>query len=208
MSAIPDTDAHFARGCGRCARFDTPNCSARTWAEGLAVLRQVCLDAGLTETLKWAHPCYVQGSRNIAIIGAFRSDFRLSFFEAGLLSDPAGLLTRQGPNTPHPDAIRFTSAAEVIRLAPDLNAYLTEAMDHAAAGRRAPRDGADPDWPTELIDALDADAELAQAFDALTPGRRKSYLLNLNAARKPETRTTRIEKFRSRIIAGKGANEY
>jgi uncharacterized protein YdeI (YjbR/CyaY-like superfamily) len=61
--------------------------------------------------------------------------------------------------------------------------------------------------PAELTEALDADPELAEAFQALTPGRRKSYLFNLNQTRQPATRIARIGKFRDRIIAGKGALE-
>lgn len=204
---ITKIEDYFARGCGRCARFDTPDCSSRTWAAGLAALRRLCLQAGLEEHVKWSHPCYVHAGRNIAIIGAFRGDFRLSFFDAALMKDPQGILERQGPNTQHADMIRFTSNAAVDRLASAIGAYLAEAKGYAEAGIKPARTTQDLELPEELVAALDADPVLAEAFHALTPGRRKSYVINLAGAKSPETRIARIEKFRDRIIAGKGATE-
>lgn len=204
---ITDVEEFFARGCGRCDRFGTEACSARLWSEGLAALRAICRDAGLSETAKWGHPCYMRAGRNIAIIGAFRGDFRLSFFDAGLMQDPEGVLERQGPNTAHPDMIRFTDADGPRRMAGTIQAYLAEAMGYAERGIRPPRAPAELDLPDELIEALDMDAELAEAFHALTPGRRNSYAIALASAKKPQTRVARIEKFRDRILVGKGATE-
>jgi len=204
---ITDIEEYFARGCGRCARFGTPDCSTRTWADGLAALRRLCLEAGLEERVKWGHPCYVYAGRNIVIIGAFRGDFRLSFFNAALMRDPDGVLERPGPNTQHADMIRFTTNGAVGRLAPVIGAYLAEAKGYAEAGIKPPSATQELELPEELVAALDADPVLAEAFHALTPGRRKSYVLNLAGAKKPETRIARIEKFRDRILAGKGATE-
>ena len=204
---ITDIEEYFARGCGRCARFGTPDCSTRTWADGLAALRRLCLEAGLEERVKWGHPCYVYAGRNIVIIGAFRGDFRLSFFNAALMRDPDGVLERPGPNTQHADMIRFTTNGAVGRLAPVIGAYLAEAKGYAEAGIKPPSATQELELPEELIAALDADPVMAEAFHALTPGRRKSYILNLAGAKKPETRIARIEKFRDRILAGKGATE-
>ncbi len=204
MAMISDPDDFFARGCGRCGRFATPDCSARLWSEALHRLRRICLDAGLEETVKWAHPCYVHAGRNIALIAAFRADVRLNFMNPALLNDTEGVLERQGPNTQTPGMLRFTAAARVGEMAPLIGAYLRQLMDHAEAGTRPPRTQREIDMPDELTEALDADPELAEAFHALTPGRRKSYLFNLNQARQSATRAARIEKFRERIIAGKG----
>lgn len=204
---ITEIEDFFQKGCGRCERFDTPDCSTRLWHEGLLALRDLCRGAGLEEHVKWGHPCYMHAGRNIAIIGAFRGDFRLSFFEAGLMTDPEGLLERQGPNTRNPDMIRFTASDQVAERAREIRAYLEEAKSYAERGLRAPRDDSEPDMPDELAEALDADPELAEAYHGLTPGRRKSYVINLNSAKQPATRVRRIEKFRDRIIAGKGALE-
>jgi uncharacterized protein YdeI (YjbR/CyaY-like superfamily) len=204
---ITEIEDFFTRGCGRCDRFDTPDCSARHWEQGLARLREICRSAGLEETVKWGHPCYMHAGRNIAIMGALRGDFRLSFMNAALLKDSEAVLERQGPNTRHPDMIRFTASDDVDRLEPVIRAYLGEAMDYAAKGVKPPRDDSEPDAPPELSEALDADPELAEAFHALTPGRRKSYVINLNSAKQSETRVKRIAGFRDKIMAGKGALE-
>jgi len=157
--------------------------------------------------VKWGHPCYMHAGRNIAIIGAFRGDFRLTFFNAGLMTDPEGVLERQGPNTRQPDMIRFRDHERVAAVEPTIAAYLKEAMDHAEAGTRPPRETGAIALPEELAEALDADPELAEAFHGLTPGRQKSYAINLASAAKRETRIARIERFRGHILAGKGATE-
>ena len=204
---VTDIDTYFAKGCGRCARFDTPDCSVKLWLAGMTDLRRICREAGLTETVKWGQPCYTHAGRNIAILGAFRGNFRIIFFQAGLLADPEGILVKPGTNSATPEMVCFTEASEVTALEPTLRAYLAEAMAHAEAGRKDDTPRPMPDWPQELTDALDADPELADAFHALTPGRQKSYVLNLNGAKKPETRVARISKFRDKILAGKGATE-
>jgi uncharacterized protein YdeI (YjbR/CyaY-like superfamily) len=204
---ITEIEDFFSKGCGRCDRFATPDCSTRQWAQGLADLRRICLAAGLTETVKWGHPCYMHADRNIAIIGAFRGDFRMTFFNAALMTDAERVLERQGPNTLHPDAIRFVDNAQVVSMEPVIRSYLAEAMGYAAAGIRPPNVERDIELPDELVEAMDADPELAEAFHGLTPGRRKSYAINLNGAKSPATRTARIARFRDHIIAGKGATE-
>lgn len=204
---ITDIEDFFSKGCGRCERFATPDCSTRQWEEGLAQLRTVCLDVGLVETVKWGHPCYMHSDRNVVIIGAFRDDFRLTFFNAALMRDPEGALERQGPNTQHPDMICFTANGQVAELESTIRSYLRESMGYADAGLKPPKTEVEIELPGELVEAMDADPELAEAFHALTPGRKKSYIINLGSAKKPETRVARIEKFRDKIIAGKGAQE-
>ncbi len=204
---ITEIDDYFARGCGRCARFDTPECATRLWAEGLTELRKLCLDAGLSETVKWGHPCYMAGDRNIAIIGALRGDFRLSFFNPALMKDPEDVLERGGPNTRHAGMLRFTDAGQVAEMAPIIRAYLDEARGYAEAGIKPKKEAEDLELPDELVEMLDADPELAEAFHGLTPGRQKSYVVLLSSAKKPETRVARITKLRGHILSGKGAME-
>ncbi|MEO1483950.1 MAG: YdeI/OmpD-associated family protein [Myxococcota bacterium] len=204
---IKNVDDYFAEGCGRCERFHTPECSTQTWRKGLARLRSICLDAGLVETVKWGHPCYIFAGRNIAIIGALRGDFRLSFFNAALMQDPQKLLEKQGPNTRHPDMIRFRDDSQVDDLKAVILAYLKEAASYAEQGLKPPKVSSDIELPIELKEAFVADPELASAFEALTRGRQRSYVINLNGAKRSETRVARIGKFRDKIIAGKGATE-
>jgi uncharacterized protein YdeI (YjbR/CyaY-like superfamily) len=204
---ISDVEDFFALGCGRCARFATPECSTRFWTDGLSSLRRIALAAGLSETAKWGHPVYMHAGRNIAIIGAFRGDFRLSFFNAGLMTDPEGVLEKQGPNTRHPDCLRFPDNTAPAARELVIRAYLTEAMGYAMAGILPPPERAVLELPAELIEALDLDPDLAEAFHALTPGRQKSYAILLSGAKTSATRIARIARSRDRILAGKGATE-
>lgn len=202
---ITNIEDYSIKGCGRCNRFDTPDCSTRQWAPGLERLRQICRTADLRETLKWGHPCYRHADRNIVIIGAFRNDFRLSFFNAALMKDAHGVLERQGPNSKHPNMFRFAENAQVAEMEAIIHAYLVEAIGYAVLGLKPPKDSSEPDLPEDLVEALDSDPELSEAFHKLTPGRRKSYVINLNSAKQSETRIRRIAGFRDKIIAGKGA---
>ena len=202
---ISDIEEYFAKGCGRCERFATADCSTRKWIQGLNELRRICLGAGLLETVKWGHPCYMYENRNIVILGALRNDFRISFFDAALMKDPEGVLEKQGPNTRHADMIRFTENSAVNQLESVIASYLKEAMEYAKAGIKPPKEDATVELPVELSEALASDPELSTAFYRLTPGRQRSYVINLNSAKNPKTRFARIAKFRDKILAGKGA---
>lgn len=202
---ITDIDDYFQKGCGRCNRFDTPECSTNRWAQGLAVLRQICLDAGLTETVKWGQPCYTLGDRNVVIFGAYREEYRLTFFNGSLMKDPDGLFEVRGPNTQQADIIRFTDNGQAAAMKPVLLAYLSEAIGYTEKGIKPAKRTMELVLPTELVDALDSDPDLAEAFGVLTKGRQRSYVINLNGAKKSETRVSRIAGFRDKIIAGKGA---
>lgn len=204
---ITDVADFFSKGCGRCERFATPDCSTRRWSHGLRHLRRICLGSGLVETAKWGHPCYTHEDRNIAILGAFRRDFRISFFDAALLQDPESVLEKRGPNTQVPDMIRFTDDGQVEALEPIVISYLEEAKGYAEAGIKPVREPRELEIPPELVEAMDGDPELAEAFHGLTPGRQRSYVIHLGSAKKVETRIRRIAKFRARILAGKGALE-
>ena len=149
----------------------------------------------------------MHADRNIAILGAFQSNFRLSFFNAALMKDPEGVLEKQGPNTQNPNMIRFTDNAQVAGQEAVILSYMSEAMAYTDAGIKPEKVEREIEIPEELIEAMDSDPELAEAFHNLTPGRQKSYLFNLSSAKQSATRTSRIIKFRDKIIAGKGVME-
>lgn len=205
---ITHIEDYFAKGCDRCKRFATPACSTQFWKVGLAQLRHICLDEGLTEAVKWGHPAYMHNGRNIVIIGAFRDNFRLNFFHPALMNDPEGLLEKQGPNTHTAGMLRFTSDAQVTSFEPIIRAYLREAIGYADAGimpDKVARD--DPDLGEELIAAMDDDPTLAEAFHALTPGRQRGWNLHFTSAKQAATRAARVQKATPKIFAGKGWNE-
>ncbi len=205
---ITDINDYFTKGCDRCAKFATPACATQIWADGLAALRALCLDAGLTETVKWGQPCYMHGDRNIAIFGALQDSFRLSFMNGSLLKDTEGVLEKNGPNTENASVMKFRSADEVAAKADTIRAYLTELQDYADAGMKpAPKHHADLILPDELITAFDADPDFGAAFDTLTPGRKRGWNLHFTSAKQSATRARRIAKARDQIMAGKGWNE-
>ena len=204
---ITEIEDYFASGCGRCERFATPDCSTKLWLDGLLALRRICRDAGLSEHVKWGHPCYMHSERNIVIIGALRDDFRLTFFNAALMRDPHGVLVAQGPATQHPDCLKFTDSRAVVDAEPVIREYLAEAISYAEQGIKPPKVDRDIELPGELLEALGSDPELADAFGALTPGRQRSYVIALNSAKTSATKVARIGKYRSKILAGKGALE-
>jgi uncharacterized protein YdeI (YjbR/CyaY-like superfamily) len=205
---IKQSADYFTRGCGRCTRFDTPACAVQTWNVGLAELSRICLGAGLTETVKWGHPCYMHGGRNIAIFGAFQDSFRISFMNGSLLKDTAKVLQKMGPNTANATVIPFTSANEVIAQEPIIHAYLTELMGYADAGLKPARTSqATLILADELAQAMKTDPAFAAAFGALTPGRKRSWNLHFTSAKKSKTRTVRVAKALDEILAGKGRNE-
>ncbi len=204
---ITGIEDYFSKGCGRCARFATPDCSTRLWNVALDDLRKLCLGAGLVETVKWGHPVYMHASRNIAILGAFRDTCSISFFHAALLQDPEKILEKAGPNTQRASVIRFTETEQVDARKQAICAYLKEAMGYAEAGTKPPKEKRDINLPGELVDTLDSDPELAEAFHKLTPGRQRSYVISLASAKTSTTRNARITKYRSHILAGKDANE-
>ncbi|PVA08306.1 YdeI/OmpD-associated family protein [Thalassorhabdomicrobium marinisediminis] len=204
---ITDIEDYFSKGCGRCKRFDTPACSVAKWHDGVIVLRRICLDAGLSEHVKWGHPVYMHAGHNIAMIGAFQNDFRFTYMNASLLKDPEGILEAPGPNTKTRSMVRFSDCRTVEAMAPVLAAYLEEAKEYADKGLKPPKTVKDHNVPDELTDALDADPELADAFAALTPGRKRGYYMHIGSAKQSVTRARRIEKLRPQIFAGKGFNE-
>lgn len=205
---ITEIEDYFALGCGRCDRFATAECSVRRWVAGLQALRRICRAAGLLETVKWGHPCYMHAGRNIVLLGAFRGNYRMTFFNAALMKDPEGVLTKQGPNTAHADMICFADNDQVAAMEPQIRAYLAEAMGYAEAGIKAPKVPGALELPEVLVDALDGDPDLAEAFHTLTPGRQRSYVINMNSAKTPAKQSARIAKFRGKILAGKGANDF
>lgn len=190
---------------GRAAVDDYVRRSDR-WPDVLVALRPVLLGAGLAESIKWGKPCYSAGGRNIAIVQEMKDFLALMFFKGALLTDPAGLLTEQGPNSRLARRVTFTAAGQVDVHAATVAAFVDEAIALEAAGAAVP-----PAPPlvlaVELAARLDADPTLAAAFDALTPGRRREYDLYVSGAKQPATRAARVERCVERILAGKGLRD-
>ena len=182
--------------------------TATKWREEQQRLRAICLDTPLLEEVKWRQPCYTLGGKNVVILSAFKGHACLAFFKGVLLKDEAGLLHKAGEHTQSGRQMRFTSVQQIDELEPVVRATLAEAIEIERAGRtvrlKKTRDYTVPD---ELQERLDEDAELRAAFEALTPGRKRGYLLHIAGAKQSATRSARVEKHRPRILDGKGIHD-
>ncbi|MGE9267968.1 MAG: YdeI/OmpD-associated family protein [Verrucomicrobiales bacterium] len=180
---------------------------ADRWREEMAELCGIAERAGLVGALKWGRPCYAYEGKNVVIVGELKEAAVLSFFKGALLRDPQGLLERPGPNTRAARIVKFRSLDEIRAVADQLPAYLEEAIGLEKEGRELPRESAAEEFPEELEEALGSDPAFQEAFEGLTPGRQRAYLLFFKAGKKSETRVGRIAKYRKRILAGKGMND-
>lgn len=204
----PEFEAFLSQGCGRCPKGGTPDCKARTWRDEMTALREIVLAHGLTETIKWGSPCYTLGDRNVLMIAAFKESCALSFFKGVLLADPTGLLQMPGENSQSVRFARFTSLTEIAAQRAALDACIRDAIAVEKAGKTVAFKRIDEfDVPEELQRKFEEIPGLQTAFEALTPGRRRGYLMHFAAAKQAKTRDARIEKYMPDIFAGKGMHD-
>ncbi|UXP32738.1 YdeI/OmpD-associated family protein [Reichenbachiella agarivorans] len=202
-------DNYLVEGCGRCPLGGTPQCKVHNWTDELVQLRRIILDCGLNEELKWGVPCYTWKGKNIAVVAAFKEYASLSFFKGALLHDEYKLLDKPGENTQAARLIKFTQAPEIIKMETKLKAYIFEAIEIEKAGLKVDfKEKSALIYPAELQQAMDNNPTLQTAFEALTPGRQRGYILHFTQPKQAQTRTSRIEKCIPKILEGKGVNEY
>ena len=181
---------------------------AEKWQEEFKRLRTVILDCELTEELKWGVPCYTFRKSNIVLIHGFKEYCAILFVKGALLKDANGILIQQTENVQAARQIRFTHVREIVALEPILKAYIQEAIEVEKAGLKVDyKKAAEFSMPEELIDKLEEVPGLLDAFDALTPGRQRAYLLYFSAPKQSKTRESRIEKCVPQILDGKGLND-
>ena len=182
--------------------------NAQQWQAESKKLRTILLDCGLTEELKWGQPCYTFEKSNIAIIQGFKDFCALMFFKGALLKDPAGVLQLPGENSRSARRIPFTQVSEITKLAATLKAYVEQAKEVETAGLKVKLEPpTKANYPEEFQSKLASSRALKTAFEALTPGRQRAYLLHFSAPKQAQTRESRIEKCRQRILAGLGLND-
>lgn len=181
----------------------------RKWRDELIELRKIILDCGLTEELKWNNPCYTFKKANVVIIGELNNCCILSFFKGALLKDTENILSKPGENTQSARIVRFTDVQEIKALEPTLKAYIFEAVEAEKAGLKVEfRKNPEPALPEELQRKMEKIPALKTAFESLTPGRQKAYILYFSAPKQSKTREARIEKYVQRILSGKGLNDW
>lgn len=180
----------------------------KQWKKEFTKLREIVLETDLTEELKWRAPCYADEGKNIVILGGFKAFCSISFFKGALLKDPKGVLVKQGENTRSARIMRFTSEQDIVALNATIQAYILEAIEVEKSGEKVVLDqDSEIETPDEFQKRLDNDPALLAAFDTLTPGRRRAYLLHFSGAKQSKSREARIEKCLSRIFDGKGLHD-
>jgi len=183
-------------------------CKAKQWQEEYGKLRMIALGFGLTEELKWGCPCYTLNNQNIVLIHGFKDYCAYLFFKGALLSDPHGILIQQTENVQVPRQVRFTSVQQITEMEAILKSYIHEAIEVEKAGLKAAlKKTADFAVPEEFQSKLNHIPALKIAFEALTPGRQKGYLLYFSQAKQAKTREARVEKYIPQILAGKGLED-
>lgn len=178
------------------------------WQAEMIALRDLLLDCPLVEDLKWGVPCYTLDSKNVVLIHAFKDYCALHFHKGALMKDPDGVLIQQTENVQSARQIRFTGLDEIRRMENLIKSYVHEAIEVEKAGLKvAHKTVAEFAVPEELRAAFEKEPALKSAFEALTPGRQRAYLLHFSSAKQAVTRENRIEKCRSKIMEGKGLND-
>jgi uncharacterized protein YdeI (YjbR/CyaY-like superfamily) len=181
---------------------------AGNWQKEFEKLRTIILDCGLTEELKWGCPCYTFENRNIVLIHGFKEYCALLFFKGALLNDPESILIQQTKNVQSARQIRFTNNKEIVKLEKILKAYIYEAIEVERAGLKVKmKKTSDFNIPEEFQKKLDKKPALKKAFEALTPGRQRAYIFYFSQPKQSKTRESRIEKYISQILRGKGLND-
>lgn len=172
------------------------------------MLRKIILDCGIQEELKWGSPCYTYQNKNIVLIHGFKEYCALLFHKGALLEDSHDLLIQQTKNVQAARQIRFTNLKEIVDRAAVIKAYVHEAVEVEKAGLKvAYKKTTAFEMPEEFRNRLDNDAELKAAFEALTPGRQRGYLLHFSQAKQSKTRESRIDKCLPKIYERRGLND-
>ncbi len=178
------------------------------WQEEFEQLRMIILECPLTEGLKWGVPCYSFQEKNIVLIHGFKEYCAVLFMKGALINDVHGVLIQQTENVQSARQIRFTNVKEIIKLKSVLKSYINEAIEIEKAGLKVSFKAA-TEYPVaeEFQQKLDELPALQAAFDALTPGRQRGYLLYFSAPKQSKTRASRVEKSMQQIMDGKGLND-
>lgn len=178
------------------------------WQPAYKALRSIVLHCGLTEELKWGCPCYTVNKSNVVLIHGFKDYCALLFLKGALLKDEEQILVQQTENVQSARQIRFTSLEQVLEMEPVLLAYIREAIAVEKAGLKVEMKPTKAfTMPVEFKDTLDETPELKAAFERLTPGRQRGYLLYFSAPKQAKTREARIEKYRTKILEGRGLED-
>ena len=182
--------------------------NAKIWQEEMEALRAILLDCGLTEELKWGKPCYAFEGKNIVVIQGFKKYCAILFFKGNLLKDPDKVLIKTGENTRVGRQIRIQDVDEILQKADIIIKYIRQAIEVERSGLKEDKEKTIPEYPDELKIKFKELPAFKKAFDALTPGRQRAWLIHFSSAKQSSTRESRIEKSMQLIFKGKSLNDY
>lgn len=203
-----EVDNYLINGCGRCSLGGTPDCKVNSWTGELKLLRALVLKTGLTEELKWGQPCYTLNGKNVLIVAAFKQYSFISFFKGSLLNDANKLLASPGENSQAVMQLRFTNTQQIVEKEAEINDLIKQAIAVEEKGLKVDfKAKKELEYPDELTQKFASDAAYKAAFEALTPGRQRGYILHFTSAKQSATRASRIENCTDKILAGKGFND-
>ena len=198
---------YLLEGCGRCPLGGTSDCKVHNWIKELELLRMIVLDCGLIEECKWGVPCYTFQNKNVLIISAFKDYCSISFFKGALLSDTEGLLSRPGKNSQAARLFKFTNISSIKEIEADIKIYIYEAVEVEKAGLKVNFKKNPEPIPEELEKKFEEDPMLKSAFESLTPGRQRGYIIYFSAPKQSITKESRIEKCIGKILNGEGLHD-
>ncbi|WP_069187729.1 DUF1801 domain-containing protein [Alkalihalobacillus pseudalcaliphilus] len=188
-------------------QFLQESTEAQKWQKEYIKLREIILSCNVQEEYKWMHPCYTFNQKNIVLIHGFKDYCALLFHKGELLKDPKKILIQQTENVHGARQIRFNNLEQILGLEETIQAYINEAIEVEKAGLVVKKKTREIEIPEELIIQFTEMPELKVAFEALTPGRQRAYLLHFSQPKQSKTKAARIEKSLSRIFAGKGLTD-
>ena len=200
-------DEYLNSGCGRCPLGGTSECKVHDWNNELKLLRAIILQSNLEEELKWGVPCYTFKERNILILSALKDHVVLGFFKGVLLSDKQRLLVSPGANSQAVRQFRFYNVEEIENVKDAITGYIKEAIEIERSGRKVIFKKSPEPLPHELEVTLEKDPILKSAFNALSPGKQRGYILFISQPKQTKTRLSRIEKCSPMILSGIGLHD-
>lgn len=179
--------------------------SETKWKTEFEALRSLILDCDLTEELKWGQPTYTLNGKNVVLIHGFKEYCAILFIKGALLEDPKGILIQQTEKVQAGRQVRFKDIQSILALSGDLKAYIRAAIENEKAGKEIAFKKAEEFAVAEELQALFyAQPQFKAAFEKLTPGRQKAYLLFFGDPKQAKTRQARIDKYFDKIMDGKG----
>lgn len=182
--------------------------SAKRWQKEMLLLRRILLDCQLEECLKWGKPCYSYQNKNIVIIQSFKEHCNLGFFNGASLKDPNKLLLKAGEHSQGGRQLRFKDSKDIINSKAVIRSYIKQSIElNESNVKLKPTERVDEIIVTELQDVLKKTPAFKKAFESLTPGRQRGYLIYFSGAKQSETRAARIKNYTTKIMCGKGLND-